>query len=282
MRTFVANGMMEFACLALIVTGMALSAEETPVASDLEKQQIESAYKLTRESAAKYEFFTRGDSTALELHSQPILRWSNPEAGQIYGHVFLWTRGGRPEVVGSLFKWFAPFKHMSHEFHSLSSGELSAKYDDETVWKTAQPGLQFAILPEAGDVAATPTARLSQMRKLAQQFTARSVDRKGMRLELRQLTQPAYRYPLPKEPSDLVDGAMFAFVQGTDPDVWLLLEADKSGGSAAQWLYAIARMNSINLSVEYRDKPIWHCDEISHREVLSHKLSYTSFRFDQP
>lgn len=282
MRNFVASWMMEFACLVVVLTGMALSAQKTPVASDLEKQQIEAAYKLTRESATKYEFFTRGDSTPLELHPQPILRWSNPEAGQIYGHVFLWTRGGRPEIVGSLFKWFAPFKHMSHEFHSLTSSELSAKYDDETVWKTAQPGLQFAVLPEAGDVAVTPAARLSQMRKLAQQFTARSMDRNGLRQELRQLTQPVYRYPSPKESSDLIDGAMFAFVQGTDPDVWLLLEADKSGGSAAQWLYAIARMNSIDLSVEYRGKLIWHRDEISHREVLSHKLPYTSFRFDQP
>lgn len=50
----------------------------------------------------------------LILRQPPILRWSNPEQRQIYGNVFLWTHRDSPAVVGSLFKWFSPFTHMSH------------------------------------------------------------------------------------------------------------------------------------------------------------------------
>ena len=121
-------------CLVLMVAGTVVFAEETPVANDVEKQNIEAALKVTRESAAKYEMLIAGDSKPLTLRPQPILRWSNPEVGQIYGNVFVWTRGGRPEVVGSLFKWFSPFTHMSHEFHSLSRGELTVEHRGKPVW----------------------------------------------------------------------------------------------------------------------------------------------------
>ena len=242
-------------CLVLMVAGSVVFAEETPVANDVEKQNIEAALKVTRESAAKYEMLIAGDSKPLTLRPQPILKWSNPEVGQIYGNVFVWTRGGRPEVVGSLFKWFSPFTHMSHEFHSLSRGELSGEFESHEVWKTPQSGVTFATVPEAGEVAATPTARITQMRQLARQFSARSISREGLKLELRQLTQPVYRYELDKDSGELLDGALFVFVQGTDPDVWLMLEARKPNGqAAAQWQYAIARMNSIELTVEHRGK----------------------------
>lgn len=267
----------------LLLVATSIVADEPLANSVLEKQNLEAALKLTRESAAKYEMSLADEATPLKLREQPILRWSNPEVGQVYGNVFLWTRGGRPEVVGSLFKWFSPFSHMSHEFHSLSGGELSVNYEDHDVWKTAQPGVAFSAVPKAGEVAATPAARLLQMRQMARQFSARSVSREGLKLELRQLTQPVYRYELDKDSGDLLDGALFTFVQGTDPEVWLMLEARKVEDlSAAKWQFAIARMNSIELTVEHLGQQIWHCDVMPFKEVGSHKWAYTNFRFDQP
>ncbi|HLQ44743.1 MAG TPA: hypothetical protein VK137_08450, partial [Planctomycetaceae bacterium] len=195
---------------------------------------------------------------------------------------FLWTHRGRPAVVGSLFKWFSPFSHMSHEFHSLSLDEIAGKYESQEVWRPTQPGVVFAPVPDAPTVVATPAGRLSQMRQLARQFTARSVDREGLKLELRQLAQPVYRYEVEKDAADLLDGALFVFVQGTDPDVWLLLEAVcPAGQPAARWQFAVARMNSIEITVEHNGRPAWHCDIMPFKEVSSHKAPYTSFRFDQ-
>ncbi|MEK6257397.1 MAG: hypothetical protein AABP62_02160 [Planctomycetota bacterium] len=258
-------------------------APKSAAPDSAEKQNFEAAIKMTREAAQKYEFEIRGVDQPAVLREQPILRWSNPERGQVYGNVFLWTNRGRPVVVGSLFKWFSPFTHMSHEFHSLSLGEIAAKYELREVWRSTQPGVVFAPVPDAPAVAATPAGRLIQMRQLARQFTARSVDREGLKLELRQLAQPVYRYEVEMDSADLLDGALFVFVQGTDPDVWLMLEAHKpTDGSAPQWQFAVARMNSIEITVEHNGQQVWHCDILPHKEISAHKLPYTSFYFDRP
>lgn len=276
------------AAVSLLLARVLLLAEDpsTPkaVAPDsAEKQNIDAAFTMTRDAAKKYEFEVRGVDQPAVLREQPILRWSNPEQGQVYGNVFLWTQRGRPVVVGSLFKWFSPFTHMSNEFHSLSLGEISAKNDSREVWRPTQPGVAFAAIPDAPAVAATPAGRLTQMRQLARQFTARSIDRKDVKSELRPLTQPVYRYEIEKDSADLLDGALFVFVQGTDPEVWLLLEAQKPDEQTIpQWKFAIARMNSIEFHVEHNGRQIWHCDIMPFKEVSAHKAAYTSFRFDMP
>lgn len=271
-------------CLLLLVLfASRVGGDEPPGSGDLEKQNIEAALKLTRESAAKYEFTLTEKHDTLVLREQPILRWSNPERGQIYGNVFLWTDRGRPAVVGSLFKWFSPFTHMSHEFHSLSLGEIAGKYESKDVWRATQPGVTFAPVPDAPAVAATSAGRLTQMRQLARQFGARTVDREGLKLELRQLAQPVYRYEIEKDSADLLDGALFVFVQGTDPELWLMLEARPSAGKgAAVWQYGLARMNSITFDVQFDGRDVWHLDTLPWADISGHKATYTSFMFKMP
>ncbi|MBC7816930.1 MAG: hypothetical protein IAG10_08595 [Planctomycetaceae bacterium] len=255
-----------------------------PAAPDsAEKQNIEAAFTMTREAARKYQFETRqGDQPAV-LREQPILRWSNPERGQIYGNVFLWTNRGRPVVVGSLFKWFSPFTHMSHEFHSLSVGEFRGRYNEADVWQSTQAGIAFAAVPDAPTVATTVAARLAQMRQMARQFTTRTTDREGLKLELRLLAQPVYRYELEKDSAELSDGALFVFVQGTDPELWLMLEARSSAAKGGDvWQYALARMNSITFDVQHNGRDVWHRDTLASKEIYSHKTPYTSFQFNMP
>jgi hypothetical protein len=270
-------------CAILLLFVGHILAEEPPASGDLEKQNVEAALKLTRESAAKYEFSMTGKSDPLVLREQPILRWSNPERGQIYGNVFLWADRGRPVIAGSLFKWFSPFTHMSHEFHSLSAGEIRGRYNDADVWQSSQPGVSYAAVLDAPPVASTPTARLAQMRQLARQFTARTTDREGLKHELRLLAQPVYRYELEKDSVELSDGALFVFVQGTDPELWLMLEARPSAAKDSDvWQYALARMNSIAFDVQHNGRNVWHRDTLPSKEIYSHKAAYTSFQFNMP
>jgi hypothetical protein len=53
------------------------------------------------------------------------------------------------------------------------------------------------------------------------------------------LSTPLYRYEKP--PGDVLEGAVFAFVLGTDPELLLVLEARRDEG-ATVWQYALARM----------------------------------------
>jgi hypothetical protein len=232
---------------------------------------------LAREEVKTYTFRPEGPGEAFTLYPEPVLKWSNPIQGSIYGNVYLWTDHGRPAIIGSIHKWYSPFHHTSHEFSSLSLHPVVAARAGETVWNTGQPDVVLTPLPGAPVPAGTPALRLRQMRDLIKDFSGRQTDRENVDRDMRLLTQPVYRYDGTE--GALVDGAMFAFVLGTDPEVSVLLEARRVAG-ALQWQYALARMNSVNLRVSYRGSEVWSVPTIPFRDVYSHRLPYTSFRFD--
>jgi hypothetical protein len=96
-------------------------------------------------------------------------------------------------------------------------------------------------LPDAPKPAATATARLVQMRQLARRFTAK--ERLKMdSIECRLLTQPIDRYQSAAE--KIVDGAIFAYANGTNPELGVVLESD-----GERWLYGVFRLTSAEANV---------------------------------
>ena len=77
-----------------------------------------------------------------------------------------------------------------------------------------------------------------------------------MRWQLRLLSRPLYRYE--KAESDLIDGALFAFVSdaGTDPEIILVLECVKNGEKAT-WRYRTLRLSISSLYVQFKGKEVW-------------------------
>lgn len=230
------------------------------------KAQIAEALRLTSSAATEYKLnVVNSDtnvSTPCKLEPKPILQWSNPVAGDIYGNVFLWTHEKRPVAVGSFYKWFSPWTHGTHEFQSLSSHSLDADYKGMDVWQPKTSGLQWKSLADAKPAGQSTTIRLLQMRKIAKQFSVEKTEDgsdRGMRL----LSQPVYRYSCPED--GVIDGAIFVFVQGTDPEVWVLVEAvtkskpspgKPSPKDTTQWNYALARMNRTQFKVKLKDKVV--------------------------
>src|SRR5262249_9471507 len=177
-----------------------------------------------------------------------------------HGVVFLWLRNGRPATVGGIFSQkdaSLPGRRVMHELHALDREKLLVSRPAGALneWKP-QAGLARKELPDAGAPAATAGARLAQMRRLAQGFTGHETDGEGKRDDLRLLPAPLYRYPVAED--GVVDGALFTLVstEGTDPEVWLLLEARKQGGNT-RWEYACCRFSHRNLYVQYKDKEVW-------------------------
>ena len=265
---------------SLSITPLFGQSPSPPSYSEVDKDQIAAALQLTQLAAAKYEFILDGaNAEPLKLLSEPVLRWSNPAAGQVHGNIYLWTSGGRPAVVGSLFKWFSPHTHMSHEFQSLAEQPLIGKFDGKEVWTSGEPGLRFAALVDAPQPSKGSSQRLLQMRELARSCTVSKLERDGTVGELRLLPQPIYRYESPQ--SGTIDGGLFAFVQGTDPDLFLLLEAREIHGNVA-WHFAASRMNSVGLSLRFKGQVIWQADMLPWSDVNGHRMPYTSFRHDKP
>ena len=136
--------------------------------------------------------------------------------------------------------------------------------------------------PEAGSSSSRsrapprrPTRRLGASGRcaMAAEFSATKTDRQSLSRPLRLLTQPVYR----SESTDR-DGALFAFVEGTDPEVFLLIEA-RAGDKGQTWHYALARMNSVEFRVAHRGHEVWSAPVIPWSLARNPREPYTLIIF---
>jgi hypothetical protein len=134
-------------------------------------------------------------------------------------------------------------------------------------------------VPNAPAPAANETQRALQMKQLAAEFTGRKKERDGSEAELRLLPQPIYRYDAPKQ--GIVTGALFTFVQGTDPDIFLLIEARGKDVAGARWQFAATRMNGVELRLRHRDQQVWAAEILPWAEIHDRKRPYTVFGFKE-
>ena len=240
----------------LVLCGCAAVAVSAPriVPAD-EQDEKADRLELMRSAARAYQIVLTTDDgpEELKLRSEPLLRWTNPIRRTTDGTVFLWTHNERPAAVLCMYPNLGA---LDHEFQSLAEAPLAAYYEgsDSPDWTPREPGVMFRPVPEAPSPAASSAARLSQMRGIARRFRALFGERADEH-ELRLLTQPLYRYPAKGAAEN--DGAVFAFVQGTDPEMLLILEIRKGADDRPRWHYAAARMTVVNLHLEYQEQPVW-------------------------
>jgi hypothetical protein len=255
------------------------SVEPSPSGAEQDRSEEAAFLEAAKAAAAQYKLESeREQPVPLSLQREPALHWSNPVGGRkAMGGIYLWTDRGRPEAVLSVYRFtFLTGKPgLHHEFCSLSLGKLTATGADDRKWSPAEPGIQLKPLPKAPAPAASAVMRRRQMRDLAGQFSAEKLSREGVRRSLRLLPQPVNRFEAGRD--DLLDGALFAFVEGTDPEVWLLIEARPSGDTH-QWQYGLARMTSLQLDVRHHDAPVWSAPTLLFRDVFQRRdLPYTAF-----
>ena len=208
---------------------------------------------------------TGRSQAAFTRHPQPALSWSNPERRTPAGAMFLWTAAGRPQVALCLYP--DGEQVIDLEFQSLSEQALTADSDNQLLWQPNEPGVRWQPIDKASRPARSAFLRMRQMRVLARQFSAKLVPPNKNPIELRLLDTPVYRYQLDEpnarkssRPDDvLIDGAVFTFVQGTDPEVLLLMEAYQDGDQQA-WRYALARMTVVPTQVRHGGTAIWETD----------------------
>jgi hypothetical protein len=215
-----------------------------------------------KEAAAAYEI--RSESAAgrkLTLRPASILWWTNPvPERQMHGDVFLWTDDGRPAAVLCLFEMTENGKvRECHELCSLVPGPLVTIAAPTSQWSPKVGQVTMSPLPNAPLPATAPRQRLSQMRELAARFTCEKTTRMDETRTLRLLTQPLERYASPSH--QVTDGALFAFVEATDPEIFLLVEMRAVNGTP-QWHYGFARMASVHMRATLADKTIWEVETL--------------------
>jgi hypothetical protein len=268
----------------LLVVIALLAAEDIPAPDAQERQRQQELAALAPAKATLLEIVAYSDKVdaagvKAKLHKSPLLRWSNPTAGSVYGEVYLWSVDDRPAAVASIYRWYHPFKDSTVEIVSLTSQLLEAREKDVVAWQSAAAGVVYKPLPKVPAAAASKGARLGQMRAIARSFSAELMDKRGgddVRRKLRLLNQPVYRYESPKH--GVVDGAMFALVEVTDPEVWLIVEAVKPG-DVLRWQYALARMNADALEIRLDDAIVESWPKIVD-PWRNRKAPYTLYGFD--
>lgn len=61
------------------------------------------------------------------------------------------------------------------------------------------------------------------------------------------------------ETGGIISGAMFAFCQGTDPELFLLIEAQR-GDDGERWMFAAAEFSNLSLFLTLDDVEVWSAD----------------------
>jgi hypothetical protein len=265
--------------LAAILCGADPPAAAAVSSAD-DKQRQEEVSRLAPAKARMLKL-TVGDEEPAQatLHTEPLLRWSNPIAGSVYGEVFLWHVDGRPAALASIFRWYHPFKDGTVEIVSLSPSPVQAREQDEVKWDCRNAGVSFQAAKGLKPPATSRGGRLVQMRDFLRQFAVELSDRRGgetVSRELRLLNQPIYRYESKKY--GVIDGALFAFAEANDPEVIVIVEAYGAGGGQS-WRYALARMNNHEMQVRVDGAVIksWPLVDEPWKDV---KSSYAFLVFD--
>jgi len=220
-----------------------------------QKAQSAARLKLMKESAARIEIHMgRKERTGLELDAQPVLRWDNPQSRVIDAAIFVWLADHRPHMIGGM--WIKDGRAL-FDLHSLSQEPLTVAMDGALSWSTSRPGVTWGNVPDGPPLGASRAERLRQMKKLAQGFVVHAVKNapdydEGSIWRFRMMARPIYRYA----EEAAVDGAIFAFAQGTDPEAFLILESCEDKGTA-RWQFAFAAACVWELHAQHSERDVW-------------------------
>src|SRR5437763_1863964 len=106
--------------------------------------------------------------------------------------------------------------------------------------------------------AGQPAVRQRQLKALAQKFSGHEVwDPGNTRYDLRRLDRPLHAYR--DEAAGLLDGALFALANGTNPEIMLFVEAraDPRDATKAAWRFAVGRLSHAELHLEYDGREVF-------------------------
>jgi hypothetical protein len=219
--------------------------------------------KSLKRSAAQFTVFPADDrKRPFKFHEDALQRFSNPVTGCKDGALYLWVDRGRPRAIVKVFTYNN--ETLDHEWQSLSEGAIVAERDGKSVWTPTDPGVTYRELAGAPGPAESAAERLRQMKTLAGKFSATYTEGANLKaVDLRLLSRPVFRFETGDDKRG-PDGAAFAFVNGTNPMVLLVLDA-RQVGESWKWHYAFARLGSGPVAARYDDKEVFSAKQYDWR-----------------
>ena len=250
-------------------------------------QKTEADQKSEREAWKKYyvsclptyRFFIGKDKKPLKAIPEAKLRWDNPvREGRTHGELFVWTNQGRGAVVGNILSYDVGEnqRRVAHEFHSFDTEEIICERKEEP-FKLSAPGVEYIPIPGAPIPAKSRGLRFAQMRRMAKDFKA-STKKGDVAQPLRALSAPLYRFETKKVEDD---GAIFAYVTGTDPEILVAIVAKKTDDGPA-WFFGAGRFTDLQIDLKYKTKVVWKFQDWSSYEGGYHARHGVDFQPHMP
>ena len=243
------------AWLSMFAVSTGFSQEPASPAGEANDAASDKLRRLLDGSIEWFEFSAGNDATDV-LKPHIALRWTNNARSSVDGLTVVWiSPQGRAEAIAAIY----PFENLfCLEFDSLSRTSFKATLRGQPFWAPEQPGMQFSPIEGAPPPANSQAGRRLQMNQLAREFEATMLGwsaKVNQREELRLLPRPIYRYKM-ESPAEVLDGALFAFTSGTDPEAIVAIEAVGREGQY-QWMYAFVRRTSGGLEARRGDRVVW-------------------------
>jgi hypothetical protein len=219
--------------------------------------------------AETFELFRRtgaDDPRPARLSSEPVLAYSDPARVLQQSGLWLWTEAGRPQALLAI-----EFNPMHEEAGQVQPDvwTFEAATLHETGWRVRSGDRQWDLSHGSGidlDIESNSpplpdrSARLRQMKQLARQFRAETTSPDEGEISLRLLPNPLYRYG--ESVDGVLDGALFVFVYGTNPEVTCAIEA-VSGEEGSRWTCGFAPLTACAVNMEWRGRSIWRAERFS-------------------
>lgn len=233
----------------------ALIAQEAEAAAS--KKRLDYMY----ESAAGFAGERSSDGAKVKIYEKPLLRFTNPLHGCREGLFVAWVDSlNRPVAVGQIFLMRSTENSWYIETQSVADCPIHLKSESNGTWAPNTAGIKWTKFKDAPRPSDSKPLRLAQMRRLAGRFRVED-DLNGDNDVLRLMPSPMIRY----EDADkhVKDGALFAYVQGTDPELLVQVESreDQDGERAYHW--ALSAMTSAAVKAYLDEEAVWSKEQSS-------------------
>lgn len=226
-----------------------LVAQETP------KRSTDFSEGLTkRAESLKMTWADDPQRPAPTLLKTPVLRCNDPTRSEVDGAVWMWLDGKRPVTAMCVIQYAGG--RWNYEFMSLCDDALQVTGRPDWSWNPIASPREWKKIDDA--VPETAVARQVSIRAIARRLEATEFYR-GQTFNLRLLSRPIYTYA--DEQNGIIEGAVFALSNGTNPECLVQLEARRE--KPDMWYISCGRLSSAVVNVKLDDKEIWSVERAS-------------------
>jgi hypothetical protein len=247
--------------LGLGLLGLAMIPVVADEPTDISEEQRAELLSQMKNMATSIHLLADAElaDSEVKLVEVPILRYNDSTRDAQQSLLWIWSDGGRPSAVLALnyYPNYLDGTSLLYEIASLSTKRVSVQRESNLKWTAKSPGLDLREIPNTRPPASKAPQRLAQMRELRSRFTANESAVIEGRIELRALSAPLHRYS--DTEAGVIDGAIFSFANGTNPEVLLVLESHSHTDADPTWHYSLVQMTGDAVSVELDEKEIWDC-----------------------